>query len=98
MDFDKNMCPVVRIDGFAEKGKQLGLKVVNNQVDIGVRVEVPNEVIKHITDDIYELKIKYRSKGYEDIIRTFCMNPGGHVVAENTDGIVTVKVSLFSKE
>ena len=80
---------------FAEQCKGLGLSMVNNQVDIGVRMEVPNEVIEHITDDIYELKVKYRSKKYEDIIRTFCMNPGGHVVAENTDGIVTVNGHSF---
>ena len=80
---------------FSEECKDLGLKLTNNQVDIGVRVEVPNKVIEHITDEIYELKVKYRSNGYEDIIRTFCMNPGGHVVTENTDGIITVNGHSF---
>lgn len=75
---------------FAEQCKLLDLKLINNQVDIGVRVELPAEVFKHITDDLYELKVKYRSSGYEDIIRTFCMNPNGYVVSENTDGIITV--------
>lgn len=80
---------------FSEQCNRLKLKQINNQVDIGVRVELPNHVFNHITDDIYELKVKYRSKGYEDIIRTFCMNPGGHVVSENTDGIITVNGHSF---
>ncbi len=75
---------------FTEECKKLGLKMVNNQVDVGVRVEVPAAVFKHITDEVYEAKLMYRSKKYNDLIRTFCMNPYGYVVAENTDGIITV--------
>ncbi len=55
---------------------------MNNQVDIGVRVELPAEVFEHITDVVYESKLVYRTKGYGDQVRTFCMNPYGHVVAE----------------
>lgn len=62
----------------------------SNQVDIGLRVEIPAEVFKHITDDVYESKIVYQTKTYNDLVRTFCMNPYGHVVAENTNGIITV--------
>ncbi|MCI5697430.1 MAG: NAD(P)/FAD-dependent oxidoreductase [Clostridiales bacterium] len=61
-----------------------------NRVDIGVRVELPAEVFKHITDDVYESKIVYKTDKYNDLVRTFCMNPYGEVVAENTNGIVTV--------
>ena len=61
-----------------------------NRVDIGVRVEVPAEVFKHITDDVYEAKIMYQTKQYNDVVRTFCMNPYGQVVVENTNGIQTV--------
>lgn len=61
-----------------------------NRVDIGVRVEVPAEIFKHITDDVYEAKIMYQTKQYNDIVRTFCMNPYGQVVTENTNGILTV--------
>lgn len=68
----------------------LNIETTNNQVDIGVRVEVPSEILKDITDEIYELKIKYKTDKYEDIVRTFCMNPNGHVVAENSNGIITV--------
>ena len=61
-----------------------------NRVDIGVRVEVPAEVFKHITDDVYEAKIMYQTKQYNDVVRTFCMNPYGQVVTENTNGVLTV--------
>lgn len=81
---------------FAEQCKDLGLKMINNQVDVGVRVEVPAKVFEHITDDIYEAKLMYRTKQYGDIVRTFCMNPKGYVVAENTDGIVTVNGHSYS--
>ena len=69
---------------------KLGLALVCNQVDVGVRVEIPAEVFQHITDEVYEAKLVYRTKQYGDLVRTFCMNPNGYVVAENTDGIVTV--------
>ena len=62
----------------------------SNQVDIGVRVELPAEIFKDITDKVYESKIVYQTKEYNDLVRTFCMNPYGQVVAENTNGIITV--------
>ena len=75
---------------YTEQCAKMGLDFINNQVDIGVRVEVPAEVFKHITDEVYEAKILYRTSLYNDVVRTFCMNPYGYVVAENTDGIITV--------
>lgn len=75
---------------FSTQCKNLGLNLINNQVDIGVRVELPAKVFEHITDVVYESKLLYRTKQYGDIVRTFCMNPYGHVVSENVDGIVTV--------
>jgi uncharacterized FAD-dependent dehydrogenase len=75
---------------FAEQCKALKLDLINNQVDIGVRVELPAKVFEHITDVVYESKLLYRTKQYGDVVRTFCMNPYGHVVSENVDGIVTV--------
>ncbi len=68
----------------------LGLPSKSNRVDIGVRVELPAEVFAHITDELYESKIVYRTPKYEDRVRTFCMNPRGAVVNENTNGIITV--------
>ena len=59
-------------------------------VDIGVRVELPAEVFSRLTDELYESKIVYRTEKFEDMVRTFCMNPRGVVVNENTNGIITV--------
>ena len=70
--------------------KTLGIQTHSNRVDLGVRVEIPAEVFSHLTDELYESKIVYRTEKYEDLVRTFCMNPYGVVVNENTNGIVTV--------
>ena len=67
-----------------------GIPLENNQVDVGVRVELPAEVFSDLTDELYESKIVYRTSKYEDFVRTFCMNPRGAVVNENTNGIITV--------
>jgi len=70
--------------------EELDIPTKSNRVDIGVRVELPAVVFKDITDELYEGKIIYRTEKFEDLVRTFCMNPKGAVVAENTNGIVTV--------
>lgn len=75
---------------------KFGIESKRNRVDIGLRIEVPAEVFKHITDDVYEAKIMYQTKQYNDIVRTFCMNPYGHVVTENTNGILTVNGHSFT--
>ena len=81
---------------FSGECARLGIGQENNRVDIGVRVEVPDEIFNHITDEVYEAKLVYRTKRYGDFVRTFCMNPHGHVVMENTDGIVTVNGHSYS--
>ena len=70
--------------------RELDIPTRSNRVDIGVRVELPAEVFAHITDELYESKIVYRTSKYGDRVRTFCMNPRGAVVNENTNGIITV--------
>ena len=70
--------------------KRLGISTHSNRVDLGVRVELPAVVFSHLTDELYESKIVYRTEKFEDNVRTFCMNPNGIVVTENTNGIVTV--------
>ncbi len=70
--------------------RTLNIKTRSNRVDIGVRVELPAVVFSHLTDELYESKIVYRTEKFEDNVRTFCMNPHGIVVNENTNGIVTV--------
>ncbi len=70
--------------------KDLEISTLSNRVDLGVRVEIPAEIFSHLTDELYESKIVYRTEKFEDNVRTFCMNPYGIVVNENTNGIVTV--------
>ena len=70
--------------------EELNIHTKSNRVDIGVRVELPAVIFSHLTDELYESKIVYRTEKFEDSVRTFCMNPHGIVVNENTNGIVTV--------
>ncbi len=81
------------ISGICEK---FGIETKSNRVDIGVRVEIPAAVFEHITSKVYESKIVYRTKKYGDLVRTFCMNPYGEVVNENTNGIITVNGHSYS--
>ena len=70
--------------------EEMSIPTSSNRVDLGVRVELPAVIFSHLTDELYESKIVYRTKQFEDNVRTFCMNPYGIVVSENTNGIVTV--------
>jgi uncharacterized FAD-dependent dehydrogenase len=75
---------------FAAEATRIGLALESNAVDIGVRVEVPAVVTQHLTDAIYESKLVYYTKSFDDRVRVFCMAPHGEVVMENNDGLVTV--------
>ena len=75
--------------------KELDIPTKSNRVDIGVRVELPAVIFSDLTDELYESKIVYRTEKFEDNVRTFCMNPYGSVVNENTNGIVTVNGHSF---
>ena len=72
------------------EGRRLGLTTTVNPVDIGVRVELPAEVMEPLTSVVYESKFIYYSRTFEDRVRTFCMCPHGEVVVENNDGVMTV--------
>ena len=76
----------------------LSIKTKSNRVDIGVRVEIPAAIFETITDEVYESKIVYRTKKFQDKVRTFCMNPKGIVVNENTNGIITVNGHSYEDE
>ncbi len=73
-----------------EQAGKLGLRTRNNEVDIGVRVEVPNAIMDGLTKDLYEAKLIYYSDTYENKVRTFCMNPGGEVSQEYYEGGIAV--------
>lgn len=72
------------------QAKVHNIKTKNNAVDIGVRVEVPNSIMDHLTKDLYEAKLVYYSDEFENKVRTFCMNPGGVVSEEHYDENIAV--------
>jgi len=75
---------------FLQESQRLGLTIQNNPVDIGVRVEIPAWVMEDITSKVYESKFHYYAPFFDDKVRTFCMNPYGQVVLENSEGVITV--------
>ena len=80
---------------FSNWCKKNSIHLSNNQVDVGVRVELPSMIWKSFSEKIYEPKIWYRSERYGDKTRMFCFNEGGNVVVENTDGVLTVNGHAF---
>lgn len=85
-------------DWFSEEVKRLNIEVSTNPVDIGVRVECPAIVMKDLTDAVYESKLVYYTKSFDDRVRTFCMNPYGEVVIENNGGIKTVNGHSYANK
>lgn len=85
---------------FSEQAKSLGLTVRKNRVDIGVRVEVPAKILKHLTDILHEPKIIYQTQDFKDKVRTFCVCPNGFVVKEHyrNIGVFTVNGESDSKQ
>jgi len=77
-------------DWLSDIAHKLGIVTENNEVDIGVRVEVPNSVMDHLTKPLYEAKMVYYSDTFENKVRTFCMNPGGVVSEEHYEGGIAV--------
>ncbi len=80
-------------DWLSLEAKRLNLTMHNNPVDIGVRVEVPLAVMEELSNVLYEAKLEFLSKSFDDRVRTFCMCPGGEVIMESSGGcdpIVTV--------
>ncbi len=79
------------------EAESLGLQTAVSPVDIGVRVELPAPVLQELTDAIYESKLIYYSKTFDDKVRTFCMNPYGEVVTEKTSQLVTVNGHSYAR-
>ena len=74
----------------SQMARENDIETHNNEVDIGVRVEVPNSVMDHLTQHLYEAKLVYYSDTFENKVRTFCMNPGGLVSEEHYEGGLAV--------
>ena len=85
-------------DWLAEQSHELGLELVNNAVDIGVRVECPAPVMDRLTDALYEAKLVYQTKAFGDTVRTFCMNPHGEVTTESYGDVVTVNGHSYAED
>lgn len=83
---------------FTEQMANLNLRMDVNPVDLGVRVEVPAAVLEDITDKVYESKLVYYSRSFDDKVRTFCMNPRGEVVLENNGGVITVNGHSYAQK
>lgn len=77
---------------------RLFLSQENNYVDIGVRVEIPAPVMEDIAKVLYEPKLIYYSKQFDDKVRLFCFNPGGVITTEYYDDILTVNGQSFANE
>ncbi|MRS11859.1 MAG: FAD-dependent oxidoreductase [Actinobacteria bacterium] len=85
-------------DWLAAQARELGIGLVNNAVDIGVRVEVPAPVMEPLTDHLYEAKLIQMSHRFGDSVRTFCMNPYGEVTTESYGDIVTVNGHSYAEK
>jgi len=87
-------------DWLAQEASRLNLTVDINPVDVGVRVEVPAPVMEELTSVLYESKLEFRSKSFDDRVRTFCMCPGGEVIMETTGGsdpVITVNGHSYAE-
>ncbi len=77
---------------------KFGIKIEANSVDIGVRVEMKDSIWREFSSKIYEPKILYRTKTFEDRTRMFCFNQGGLVSAENNEGVITANGHSFAQK
>jgi len=87
-------------DWWSQEANRLKLTMHNNPVDVGVRVEVPAVVMEELTNVLYEVKLEFLSKSFDDRIRTFCMCPGGQVIMESTGGsdpVITVNGHSYAE-
>ncbi len=86
-------------DWLYTEANRLNLTMYSNPVDVGVRVEVPIAVLEELTNMLYEVKLEFLSKSFDDRVRTFCMCPGGEVIMESTGGsdpVITVNGHSYS--
>ena len=79
------------------EAQALGLKTLNNPVDVGIRVEVKAPILEELTRVLYEPKLIYYSKSFDDCVRTFCVAPYGEVITESYDGILTVNGQSYAE-
>ncbi len=88
----------VGADWLSRETERLNLHMQTNPVDIGVRVEVPAAVMQELTDAVYEPKLIYYTKSFDDRVRSFCVCPNGEVVVENHNGVVSVNGHSYARK
>ncbi len=79
------------------EAQSLGLKTLNNPVDVGVRVETLSSVMEKLTKVLYEPKFIYYSKAFDDQVRTFCVSPYGEVITESYGGVISVNGQSYAE-
>ena len=79
------------------EAQSLGLKTLNNPVDVGLRVEILSSVMEELTSALYEPKFIYYSRSFDDQVRTFCVAPYGEVITESYNGILTVNGQSYAE-
>lgn len=77
-------------DWFKNKCEEIGIETTPGTVDIGVRVEVRDEIMQFLNENLYEAKLIYHTKTFDDKVRTFCTNPSGEVATEYYEGGLAV--------
>lgn len=77
-------------DWFKDKCEEIGIETTPGTVDIGVRVEVRDEVMQFLNENLYEAKLIYHTPTFDDKVRTFCTNPSGEVATEYYEGGLAV--------
>lgn len=77
-------------DWFSDKCEEIGIETTPGTVDIGVRVEVRDEVMQTLNENLYEAKLIYYTPTFDDKVRTFCTNPSGEVATEYYEGGLAV--------
>jgi len=78
------------------QAEALGLKTLNNPVDVGVRVETLASVMESLTSVLYEPKFIYYSQAFDDMVRTFCVAPHGEVITESYNGVISVNGQSYA--
>jgi uncharacterized FAD-dependent dehydrogenase len=79
------------------EAQSLGLRTLNNPVDVGVRIETLSSVMEKLTDVLYEPKFIYYSKAFDDQVRTFCVAPYGEVITESYGGVISVNGQSYAE-
>ncbi len=69
-------------DWFKDKCEEIGIETKPGTVDVGVRVEVRDEIMQFLNENLYEAKLIYHTPTFDDKVRTFCTNPSGEVATE----------------